>query len=57
MDVLSEYDEMRGGGVSSCAICDGTAFYGKDVKDIHKNKIDFNFQWYPFVPALEAPQD
>uniref|UniRef100_A0A7S3VCM9 Thioredoxin domain-containing protein n=1 Tax=Chaetoceros debilis TaxID=122233 RepID=A0A7S3VCM9_9STRA len=30
LDIPGEY-EMRGGGVSSCAICDGAAFYGKDV--------------------------
>ena len=30
MDIPGEY-EMRGGGVSSCAICDGAAFYQKDV--------------------------
>mmetsp|Transcript_19393 Transcript_19393/g.28286 ORF Transcript_19393/g.28286 Transcript_19393/m.28286 type:complete len:669 (+) Transcript_19393:42-2048(+) len=30
LGVPGEY-EMRGGGVSSCAICDGAAFYGKDV--------------------------
>ena len=30
LDIPGEY-EMRGGGVSSCAICDGAAFYQKDV--------------------------
>jgi len=30
LGIPGEY-EMRGGGVSSCAICDGAAFYGKDV--------------------------
>lgn len=30
LNIPGEY-EMRGGGVSSCAICDGAAFYGKDV--------------------------
>jgi len=30
MNIPGEY-EMRGGGVSSCAICDGAAFYQKDV--------------------------
>jgi thioredoxin reductase (NADPH) len=30
LSIPGEY-EMRGGGVSSCAICDGAAFYGKDV--------------------------
>ena len=30
LNVPGEY-QMRGGGVSSCAICDGAAFYGKDV--------------------------
>ena len=30
LNVPGEY-EMRGGGVSSCAICDGAAFYQKDV--------------------------
>jgi len=30
LNVPGEY-EMRGAGVSSCATCDGAAFYGKDV--------------------------
>lgn len=30
LNVTGEW-EMRGGGVSSCATCDGAAFYGKDV--------------------------
>uniref|UniRef100_A0A6V2AN00 Thioredoxin domain-containing protein n=1 Tax=Ditylum brightwellii TaxID=49249 RepID=A0A6V2AN00_9STRA len=30
LNVTGEY-EMRGGGVSSCATCDGAAFYQKDV--------------------------
>lgn len=30
LNIPGEY-EMRGGGVSSCATCDGAAFYGKDV--------------------------
>jgi len=30
LNIPGEY-EMRGGGVSSCAICDGAAFYQKDV--------------------------
>ena len=30
LNIPGEY-EMRGGGVSSCAICDGAAFYGQDV--------------------------
>ncbi len=30
LNIPGEY-EMRGGGVSSCAICDGAAYYGKDV--------------------------
>lgn len=30
LGIPGEY-EMRGGGVSSCAICDGAAFYQKDV--------------------------
>lgn len=30
LNIPGEY-EMRGGGVSSCAVCDGAAFYGQDV--------------------------
>ena len=30
LNIPGEY-EMRGGGVSSCAVCDGAAFYGKEV--------------------------
>lgn len=30
LNIPGEY-EMRGGGVSSCAVCDGAAFYQKDV--------------------------
>jgi thioredoxin reductase len=30
LNIPGEY-EMRGGGVSSCAVCDGAAFYGMDV--------------------------
>lgn len=30
LSVPGEY-EMRGGGVSSCAVCDGAAYYGQDV--------------------------
>ena len=51
LNIPGEY-EMRGGGVSSCAICDGAAYYGKDVVVVGGG--DTAMEEGTFIPLLPS---